>query len=178
VPYTAQETTRYAIEIPRGLSLLAFHDPDAEVLGLTAFPPDERPNPVPVHLAFQIMVACGISMAAVAAAAAILKWKRRERLFSRPFLRAVAACGPLGLLAVEAGWVVTELGRQPWVIHKVMRTSDAVTPVGGLALPFAFFTIIYLALGVFAARFLRRELAESPFFPAEEGGSLAVPGEG
>ena len=178
VPYTAQETTRYAIEIPRGLSLLAFHDPDAEVLGLTAFPPDERPNPVPVHLAFQIMVACGISMAAVAAAAAILKWKRRERLFSRPFLRAVAACGPLGLLAVEAGWVVTELGRQPWVIHKVMRTSDAVTPVGGLALPFAFFTIIYLALGIFAARFLRRELAESPFFPAEEGGSPAVPGEG
>lgn len=56
--------------------------------------------------------------------------------------RAVAACGPLGLLAVEAGWVVTELGRQPWVIHKVMRTSDAVTTVVGLAFPFAFFTSI------------------------------------
>jgi cytochrome d ubiquinol oxidase subunit I len=70
---------------------------------------------------------------------------------------------------VEAGWIVTELGRQPWVIHKVMRTSDAVTPVGGLALPFAFFTLIYIALGVFAVRLLRRELAESPFFPAGEG---------
>jgi cytochrome d ubiquinol oxidase subunit I len=78
---------------------------------------------------------------------------------------------------VEAGWVVTELGRQPWVIHKVMRTSDAVTPVGGLALPFVFFTVIYLALGVFAARFLRRELAETPFFTAGEGESPAVSGE-
>jgi cytochrome d ubiquinol oxidase subunit I len=78
---------------------------------------------------------------------------------------------------VEAGWVVTELGRQPWVIHKVMRTSDAVTPVGGLALPFAFFTLIYLALGVFAVRLLRRELAESPFFTAGEGDSPTVSGE-
>jgi len=178
MPDPAEETTRFAIEIPRGLSLLAFHDPEAEVLGLTAFPPDERPNPVPVHLAFQVMVACGMSMAAVAAVAAILKWKRRERLFSRPFLRAAMACGPLGLLAVEAGWVVTELGRQPWVIHKVMRTSDAVTTVGGLAYPFAFFTLIYLALGVSAVHLLRKELAASPFFPAEEGESPAVPGEG
>jgi len=113
----------------------------------------------------------------VGAAGAILGWKRRERLFSRPFLCAVVACGPLGLLAVEAGWVVTELGRQPWVIHKVMRTSDAVTPVSGLALPFAFFTIIYLALGVFAVRFLRKEMAESPFFPAGDGDPPTVSGE-
>jgi len=150
LPDPVKETTRYAIEIPRGLSLLAFNDPDAEVVGLSAFPRDERPNPVLVHLAFQVMVACGIALAAVGAAGAILGWKRRERFFSRPFLRAVVACGPLGLLAVEAGWVVTELGRQPWVIHKVMRTSDAVTPVGGLALPFVFFTLFYLALGFFA----------------------------
>ncbi|MBP2685053.1 MAG: cytochrome bd ubiquinol oxidase subunit [Deltaproteobacteria bacterium] len=177
LPDAADETTRYAIEIPRALSLLAFHDPDAEVVGLSAFPMDERPDPVPVHLAFQVMVACGIALATVGAAGVFLGWKQRERLFSRPFLFAVAACGPLGLLAVEAGWVVTELGRQPWVIHKVMRTSDAVTPVGGLALPFVFFTVIYLALGVFAARFLRRELAESPFFPAGNGDSPTVPGE-
>ena len=178
VPDPAKETTRYAIEIPRGLSLLAFHDPEAEVLGLTAFPPDERPNPVPVHLAFQVMVSCGITLASVAAVAAFLAWKRRERLFARPFLWGVAACGPLGLLAVEAGWVVTELGRQPWVIRGVMRTSDAVTPVGGLAFPFAFFTLIYLALGVSAVRLLRGELAASPFFPAEDGDSHAEPGEG
>ena len=177
LPDPVEETTRYAIEIPWGLSLLAFHDPDAEVRGLSTFPRDERPNPVPVHLAFQVMVACGVSMAAVAMAGAFLGWKQRERIFDRPYLWAVTVCGPLGLLAVEAGWVVTEVGRQPWVIHKVMRTSDAVTAVGGLALPFAFFTLIYLALGIFAARLLRRELVMSPFFPAEEGDSPAAPGE-
>ncbi len=178
LPDTEEETTRYAIEIPRGLSLLAFHDPDAEVLGLTAVPRDERPNPVPVHLAFQAMVACGMAMAAVAATGAFLGWRRRERLFGRPFLLAVTVCGPLGLLAVEAGWIVTEMGRQPWVIQGVMRTSEAVTPVGGLAFPFAFFTLIYLVLGISAALLLRRELAASPYFPAGEGDSPAVPGEG
>lgn len=177
LPDAVAESTRYAIEIPRGLSLLAFHDPAAEVLGLSAFPRDERPDPVPVHIAFQIMVACGMSMAAVAIAGAILGWKQRDRIFGRPYLWAVTVCSPLGLLAVEAGWVVTEVGRQPWVIHKVMRTSDAVTPVGGLALPFAFFTLIYLSLGLFAARLLRRELAMSPFFPAEEADPPVAPGE-
>jgi cytochrome d ubiquinol oxidase subunit I len=169
MPDPVNETTRYAIEVPRGLSLLAFHDPDAEVLGLSAVPRDERPDPRPVHAAFQVMVACGMCMAAVAVAGALLGWRRREAFFGRAFLLAVAACGPLGLLAVEAGWVVTEMGRQPWIIHKVMRTSEAVTPVGGLALPLVVFSLIYLALGTFAARMLRRELAESPSFPGEEG---------
>lgn len=169
LPDPEREVTRYAIEIPRGLSLLAFHDPDAEVLGLSAVPRDERPDPRPVHAAFQVMVACGLSMAAVAVAGALLGWRRREAFFGRPFLLAVAACGPLGLLAVEAGWIVTEVGRQPWIIYRMMRTSEAVTPVGGLALPFAFFFLIYLALGIFAVRMLRRELAESPSFPGGEG---------
>jgi cytochrome d ubiquinol oxidase subunit I len=177
LPDPGEETTRYAIEIPRGLSLLAFHDPDAEVLGLTAVPREDRPNPVPVHLAFQAMVACGMALVAVAAAGALLAWRRWEGLFGRPFLLAVTFCGPLGLLAVEAGWVVTELGRQPWVIHHVMRTSDAVTAVGGLAFPFAFFTIIYLALGLSAAHLLRRELSASPYFPAGEPDSPARGGE-
>jgi len=168
-PDPVSETTPYAIEIPRGLSLLAFHDPDAEVLGLSAVPRDERPDPRPVHAAFQVMVACGLCMAALAVAGVLLSWRRREAIFGRPFLLAVSACGPLGLLAVEAGWVVTEMGRQPWIIYKVMRTSEAVTPVGGLVLPFALFFLIYLALGIFAVRMLRRELVESPSFPGEEG---------
>lgn len=169
LPDPASETTPYAIEIPRGLSLLAFHDPNAEILGLSAFPRNERPHLAPVHAAFQIMVACGLCMATVAFVGALLGWKRRERFFGRMFLSAVAACGPLGLLAVEAGWVVTEMGRQPWIIYKVMRTSEAVTPVGGLALPFLFFSLIYLAIGLFAVQMLRRELAESPYFPGAEG---------
>jgi cytochrome d ubiquinol oxidase subunit I len=68
---------------------------------------------------------------------------------------------------VEAGWIVTELGRQPWAIHRVMRTADAVTTVGGLAIPFVFFSLIYLALGISAAILLRREVSASPAFPLD-----------
>lgn len=164
LPDVEAGATRYALEIPRGLSLLAFHDPDAEVRGLNAFPREDWPNPLPVHLAFQVMVACGLCLAAASAAGAVLAWKRPEALFAGAYPRVVAVCGPLGLLAVEAGWVVTEMGRQPWIIHRVMRTSEAATTVGGLALPLAFFAAIYAALGISAALFLRKELAATPFF--------------
>ena len=177
IPDAANERTRYAVEIPKGLSLLAFHDPDAEVAGLSSFPRDERPDPLPVHLAFQFMVASGTAMLAVSVAAAWLGLRNREALFRRPFAFAVVACGPLGLLAVEAGWVVTEMGRQPWVIHKVMRTSDAVTTAGGLALPFLFFTILYAVLGASAAWHLRREVAASPPGGPLDGAGPANPKE-
>ncbi|MGE5189148.1 MAG: cytochrome ubiquinol oxidase subunit I [Gemmatimonadota bacterium] len=173
IPDTERERTRYAIEIPKALSLLAFHDPDAEVVGLSSFPRDERPDPLPVHLAFQFMVACGTAMAAVSVAAGWLAWRKRELLFRRPFLSAAVACAPLGILAVEAGWVVTEMGRQPWVIHKLMRTSDAVTTAGGLAIPFLFFTILYAVLGAAAAWHLRREVAASPAGGPPGGGPPA-----
>jgi cytochrome d ubiquinol oxidase subunit I len=171
IPDVASRTTRYAIEVPKGLSLLAYHDPDARVQGLTDFPRDEWPDPVPVHLAFQAMVAGGTAMALLSVAAAWLSWKKRENLFGRRFLIAVALCGPVGLLCVEAGWVVTEMGRQPWAIRGVMRTAEAATPVGGLLLPFAFFSLLYLGLGAASVWLLRREVAASPFFPA--GGHAA-----
>lgn len=177
IPDAETGTTRFAIEIPRGLSLLAFHDPDAEVKGLEAFPREEWPNPLLVHVAFQVMVACGSAMAAVALFAALLAWKSREKLVRPPFLLAVLFCSPLGIVAVEAGWSVTELGRQPWVIRGVMRTADAVTPVGGLALPFAFFSALYLALGISAAWLLRREVSKSPSFPAPPDGTTVRPAE-
>jgi cytochrome d ubiquinol oxidase subunit I len=175
IPDVTLMTTRFAIEIPGALSLLAFHDSDAEVKGLSAFPRDEWPNPVPVHLAFQFMVASGAAMSLLSLTGAVLAWRRREWLYHRRFLVAVAACGPLGILSVETGWVVTELGRQPWVIHGVMRTADGVTTVGGLAIPFAFFSLLYLALGVSAAWLLKREVSASPAFPLHEGG-LNEPG--
>ncbi len=177
IPDAANERTRYAIEIPRGLSLLAFHDPEAEVAGLASFPRDERPDPLPVHLAFQFMVACGTAMALLAISAAWLAARKREALFRRPFLLAAVACGPLGLLAVEAGWTVTEMGRQPWVIHKVMRTSEAVTTAGGLWLPFLFFTILYAVLGVSAAWHLRREVASTASGAQTAGSGPPGPGE-
>jgi cytochrome d ubiquinol oxidase subunit I len=168
IPDMEKGTTRFAIEIPKGLSLLAFHDADAEVAGLESFPPEDRPDPLPVHLAFQLMVACGTTLAAVSLLSAWRAAARRGGLFESGFLRAVVCCSPLGIVAVEAGWAVTEMGRQPWVIRGVMRTADAVTPVGGLIFPFAFFSALYLALGVSAVWLLRREVSQSPSFPLEE----------
>jgi cytochrome d ubiquinol oxidase subunit I len=165
IPDGERETTAYAIEVPRGLSLLAFHDAGAEVKGLSAFPRADRPDPLPVHIAFQFMTACGCTLAVVSLLAAGFGLRGRGKLFRPGFLRSVVFCGPLGILAVEAGWTVTELGRQPWAIRGVLRTADAATPVGGLLLPFAFFSALYLALAVSAAWLLRREVAQSPSFP-------------
>jgi cytochrome d ubiquinol oxidase subunit I len=161
LPDEEARTTRYAIEIPRALSLLAFHDADAEVLGLEAFPEELWPPVAPVHLAFQAMVGAGTAMALLGAWGAWLAWRRR--LFdSRGFLRAAVAATPLGLLAVEAGWVVTEVGRQPWVIQGVLLTRDAVTPMPGLVVPFTLFTVLYLFLASVVVWLLARQVAASP----------------
>jgi cytochrome d ubiquinol oxidase subunit I len=167
IPDSRSETTRFAIEIPKGLSLLAFHDPESEVKGLSAFPREDRPDPLPVHLAFQFMVGSGFLLAAISLLAAVRAWRAPESLYHPRFLVVLILCGPLGILSVEAGWIVTELGRQPWIIKGVMRTADAVTPVRGLLLPFAFFSALYAALGLGAGWILRREVARSPSRPGD-----------
>jgi cytochrome bd ubiquinol oxidase subunit I len=154
--------TRFALEIPHGLALLAFHDPDAEVKGLEAFPPDHWPNTRLVHLAFQVMVGLGSALAAVSIAAALGAWRARGVPTQRALLLAVAAAGPCGFLALEAGWLVTEWGRQPFTIWGVMRTADAVTPVGHLAAPFVAFSAVYVFLAVTVAVLLRRQIAHAP----------------
>jgi cytochrome d ubiquinol oxidase subunit I len=154
--------TRFALEIPRGLSLLAFHDPDAEVKGLLAFPRDTWPDPVKVHLAFQVMVGLGTAMAGVALLALLLAWRRPAWLEHPRFLLLVALVGPAGFVALEAGWLVTEWGRQPFTIQGVMRTADAVTPVQGLTVPLVGFNLLYLFLAVVTAALLRRQFAHAP----------------
>jgi cytochrome bd ubiquinol oxidase subunit I len=139
------------IEIPRALSLLAFRDPDAEVKGLSAFPRDEWPPIAPVHAAFQLMVILGTLMALVCAWAAFTLLRRRDLADHRGLLGALALLAPAGFIATEAGWVVTEVGRQPWVIGGIMRTADAVTPMPGLAVPMIVFSIIYLGLAAVVA---------------------------
>jgi cytochrome d ubiquinol oxidase subunit I len=161
LPDPATETTRGAIEIPRGLSLLAYHDPHAVVRGLDAVPAADRPNVVAVHLCFQLMVACGTLLAALAVAAGAAAWRRRGVPEPRWLLRCLVAAAPLGLLAIESGWLVTELGRQPWIIQGVMRTAEAVTPMPGLAVPFAAVTAVYLALGAIVARLLWRHVLQT-----------------
>jgi cytochrome d ubiquinol oxidase subunit I len=162
IPDAADAVTRFALEIPKGLSLLAFHDPDAEVKGLLDFPRDVWPNPLLVHLAFQVMVGLGSAMALVALAGAWLAWRRRRVPDAGGYLLAVALTGPAGFLALEAGWLVTELGRQPFTVWGVLRTAQSVTPVGGLALPFGLFLLLYAFLAAVTTVLLARQIAHAP----------------
>ncbi|MGA1308688.1 MAG: cytochrome ubiquinol oxidase subunit I [Gemmatimonadaceae bacterium] len=151
IPDVSAGVTRYAIKVPKMLSVLAFGDPDAEVRGLNAFPREDWPPVAVTHLAFQIMVGLGALMA-LASLWVILCWiRKREVAHNRPLLTFLAVLTPAGFIAVEAGWVVTEVGRQPWIIQGFMRTVDAVTPMPGLVIPFTIFTVLYLFLGVIVA---------------------------
>jgi len=150
------------IEIPYALSLLAFHDPHAVVLGLDSVPRDEWPNVPLVHLSFDVMVALGTYMALVGLWAAWLALRKRDLTTRRRFLRAVAIAAPCGFIAIEAGWMVTELGRQPWVIFGVLKTADAVTPMPGLIVPFTAITLLYCGLAVIVGSLLYRQIVRSP----------------
>ncbi len=161
LPNVETKQTPYSIEIPKMLSMLAFHDLDAEVKGLNDFPRDVWPPVLLVHLNFQIMVACGVIMGVVSLWAAALYAKTKRLPDSTAFLKAVICISPLGLIAIESGWMVTELGRQPWVVHGVLRTSHAVTPMPGLWLPFTTFLFVYMALAVIVVALLIREFSRS-----------------
>jgi cytochrome d ubiquinol oxidase subunit I len=154
--------TRYAIRIPYGLSLLAFHDPHAVVRGLHDFPREDWPNVPIVHIAFQIMVALGTYLALLSLWIAWRAYRKKDFCSSRWLLRAIAIAAPMGFIAIEAGWTVTEVGRQPWIIYGVMRTADAVTPMPGLVVPFLLFTLLYCFLGVIVAWLLYRQIIRSP----------------
>jgi cytochrome d ubiquinol oxidase subunit I len=146
---------KWALRIPSGLSLLVGHDPATVVTGLNDFPEDERPPVGLTHVAFQIMVACGFAMAALAL---WFGWRRRRGPIddARLLLRALVLAAPLGYIALEAGWIVTEVGRQPWIIYQVMRTADGVTPVQEVPYTFFGFSLLYLALGTALAWLLLR----------------------
>ncbi len=154
--------TRYALEIPGGLSFLAFHDPSAEVKGLLDFPYADRPPVRVVHLAFQVMVACGTAMMGLSLWAGCLAWRGRGVPTSRTFLLACLLGSPLGMIAVEAGWTVTEVGRQPWIIYRVMRTAEAVTPVPGLWISLVGYASLYAFLGITVVLLLRSQFRASP----------------
>ena len=166
IPDENAGVTRYAVEIPYGLSILAYSDPNAIVKGLNDFPSSDRPPVAIVHLSFQIMVACGVAMMGMAAWAAWRRWRRHNKsgswLDSGWFLGSLVFAAPLGFIAIETGWVVTEIGRQPWIIYGVMRTADAVTPVPGLVVPFITFTLLYIFLAAITVWLLLRQVAASP----------------
>jgi len=150
------------IRIPYALSLLAFHDPHATVQGLDAAPRDQWPNVPLVHLSFDLMVVLGSYMAFVGVWAGWLALRRRDVATQRRFLGALAIAAPCGFIAIEAGWMVTELGRQPWVIFGVLRTADAVTPMPGLIVPFTAITLLYCGLAAIVGVVLYRQIIRSP----------------
>ena len=161
IPDDESKTIRYALTIPRGLSLLSTHNPNAKVLGLEEFPRKDWPDTRVVHWAFDLMIVAGTTLLVLSIAAASLAWKHRRLPDRKWFLRALVAAGPLGFVAIEAGWTVTEVGRQPWIIYGVMRTEEAVTPMGGIAIPFLAFTLLYVFLSVIVFYLLRRQFIKT-----------------
>jgi cytochrome d ubiquinol oxidase subunit I len=177
LPDAAARETRFAVRVPYALSLLAFHDPQAIVRGLDQVPESEWPNVPAVHFSFDVMVAAGSYLALVALWAGWLAWRRADLAHNRWLMRAIALATPLGFVAVEAGWMVTELGRQPWAIYGVLKTADAVTSMPGLMVPFFTFTLLYCFLGVIVAWLLYRHIIRSPAVP-EWRGFYMPPGSG
>jgi cytochrome bd ubiquinol oxidase subunit I len=150
------------LEIPHGLSLLAFHDPNATVKGLDDFPSADWPNVLAIHISFQLMVGLGSLLSAVALLGAYLNWKRNPITAHRLFLWLLVLCGPLGFVALEAGWFVTELGRQPWIVVGILRTKDAVTEFPHLELPFVLVSALYCVLGCIVVWLLAAHVIANP----------------
>jgi cytochrome d ubiquinol oxidase subunit I len=152
---------RYGIEVPRLLSLLAKHDPNARMIGLESVPVADRPPINIVRYAFQTMAGIGTGLALLGVIF-VWTWYRKRRLPASPwFFRAVMAAGPLSFVALIAGWVTTEVGRQPWIVYEVMRTEQAVTQANGLAVGYFVLVAVYVSLGA-AVVWLLRRLARRP----------------
>ena len=173
IPDPDGEQTRFAIEIPGGLSWLAYGDTNAVVRGLRDVAPDDRPNVVLVHVAFQAMVAIGFGLLGLGIWAAVVALQRRRPSDSRWLLRAAVAAGPAAFVAIEAGWIVTEVGRQPWIVQGVMRTSEAVTSRPGVGVHLAATIAIYPALAA-ACTYLLLRLVRQPHAAEEQVASEAA----
>jgi cytochrome d ubiquinol oxidase subunit I len=152
------------VTVPNGLSLLAQHDPGAEVKGLDTVAPEDRPPVGPVKWSFRTMVAIGTGLLGLSAWYALAWWRRRDLPKPRLFMLAAAAAGPAAVVALEAGWVVTEVGRQPWIVYGVMRTSEAVTHAQGIRYGYYALIVVYSAMTAATVYVLRR-LARLPHEP-------------
>ena len=148
IPDEETQTVEYGIHIPGGLSFLAFNDFDAEVIGLDQIPRDEWPPVLVVHLAFQVMVGIGTLLALIGIVSLFGIWRRSPWLEDRRLLLGLVATIPMGFIAIEAGWIVTEVGRQPWIIYGIMKTREALTPVPGQVYHLISFGVLYSIIGL------------------------------
>ena len=170
-PDTDNERNRYELSIPKAGSLVLTHDLEGRFPGLLDFAPEDRPPVVPVFFAFRVMLACGFLMIAIGLVGAWL-WARKRLFASEWFLKPVGHAWPLGFVAILAGWMVTEIGRQPWLAYGILRTADAASPVAAstVAASLALFVVVYcivFSIGImYVYRLLRRGPKTTP--PAEE----------
>ncbi len=163
-----------AIEIPKLASFLGTRDFNGEVPGLDAVPADERPNANIVHLAFQIMVGLGTALLALSVWFGLVWWRKRRLPGSIWFWRAAAGAGIAAIVAMETGWIVTEVGRQPWIVYGIVRTTDAVSAADGIVVSAVVISTIYVGLGIITVAVLRRiakrfaagEEAPTPYGPS------------
>jgi cytochrome bd ubiquinol oxidase subunit I len=162
LPNMETRQTNYAIEIPDGLSLLAFHKTHATIRGLDDVPRNEWPIVPLVHLSFQTMVLTGSILILVTLYGGWLLWRRPPLFSHRSFLKLLVLVGPLGFVALESGWMVTELGRQPWIVQGIMLTRQAVTPMPHLIWPFLIMSLTYLLLSALVVWLFARYIIVSP----------------
>jgi len=174
-PDQEEETTKFAIKIPKLSSLILTHDLDGEVKGLKEWPKEERPPVAIVFWSFRIMVGIGMLMIATGAMALILYF--RKRLFdTRWFQYWCMALTPSGFIAVLAGWFVTEVGRQPWIVYGLMKTSDAVSPVVGtsIAISLTAFVVVYAFVFGAGAYYILKLIGKGPDTREEAYGAHGV----
>ncbi len=161
IPDEKNQRVDYAIELPGMLSFLIhgnFHD---EVKGLDTVPKENHPPVLITHLAFQVMVGIGVLLM-ILSFLFFFAFRWKTLLDKRWFLMLFALATPLGFIAVEAGWTVTEVGRQPWIIWEIMRTEDAVTPMPGIRYSFYIFTAVYVLLTIIVLFLLKRQIQAVP----------------
>jgi cytochrome d ubiquinol oxidase subunit I len=150
------------IQIPNLASILGGFSPDTFIAGLDSVPIDEQPPTAIVHLAWDTMVGIGTALVLLGLWALVFRVRRRDYATSRWFLRAASIAGFAAVIALESGWIVTEVGRQPWVVFKILRTADAVTQAPGVQTTFIAVVALYTTLGVatlFTLRTLQRRWA-------------------
>ena len=174
------ENERNAIEIgriPGLLSFLIFHDIDAEVRGLSDFPEDERPPVLLTSFAFKGMVGIGVILILLP----IIGWTKRKKLLENPlYLKIMMFAIPLPYLAIQLGWIVTEFGRQPWIVYGLMKTSDAVSPVPThqVFISLGGFILVYSILGLAGFALITKYAKKGPDADSEDAGDNAATGDG
>jgi len=162
-PVPGQERSIINIRIPHLLGILAYDNPEATVRGLKSFPAQDRPPaPLLIRLSFQAMVGIGTGLMLLGVWFWLAFRRGRRAVENRWLLRAIVLSGPLAFTAIELGWIVTEVGRQPWIVYGLIRTKDAVTSSPGLGYAFAGFTILYIGLAAMSTWLLRRMATGSP----------------